>query len=99
MYSEKVHECKVVVGRRSQCIHRMIQNFLSHGIRPLFFIVYGFLPILILGFFGPFWENGGYCVINSQLPNIYGEMNNDILDQFWQNLIVKVKMEGIMVGL
>ena len=92
-------ECKVVVGRPSQCIYKMIQYFLAHGIDPWFFIVHGFLPILILGFFGPFWENGGYVAINAQLPCIYGGRNNDVLDQFGWNLIVKVKMEGIMAGL
>ena len=61
--------------------------------------IHGFLAILILGVFGPFWESGSYVAINAQLPCIYARMNNDILDQFWCNLIVKVEMEGIMVGL
>ena len=45
------------------------------------------------------WENEGYVAINSHLPCIYGERNNDVLDQFGWNLIVKVKMEGKMVDL
>ena len=61
--------------------------------------VHGFGPVLILGIFGPFWENGGYIAINSQLPCIYGGRNNNVLDQFWWNLIVKVKMEEIVGGL
>ena len=35
---------KVVVGRHSQCIYRMIQGFLAHGIGPWFFIVHGICP-------------------------------------------------------
>ena len=58
-----------------------------------------FGPILILGFFGPFWREWGYVAINAHLPCIYEGMNNNVLDQFWWILIVKVKMEGIMVGL
>ena len=54
---------------------------------------------LILGFFGPFWENGGYVTIDVHLPSIYEGRNNYVLNQFGWNLIVKVKMEGIMVGL
>ena len=61
--------------------------------------VHGFLPILILGFFGSFLIEWDYVAINAQLPYNYGERNDNVLDQFWWNLIVKVKMEGIMVGL
>ena len=49
--------------------------------------------------FGHFWENGGYVSINSHLPCIYEGRNNDVLDQFGWNSIVKIKMEGIMVGI
>ena len=50
-------------------------------------------------FFVLFWRETGYAAINAQLPYIYGGMNNNVFDQFWWNLIVKVKMKGIMVGL
>ena len=93
----------------SQCIYRVIQYFLSHGNDPWFFIVHGillcmvfvhgFLPFLILRFFCPFYREWGYVAINSQLPCIYGGRNNNVLDQFEWNLIVKVKTEGLMVGL
>ena len=90
------------MGRPSQCIYRMIQDFLTHGIEPWFFIVHGIYPW--------FWthshfrlfcpcENGGYVAINSHLPCICEGRNYDVLDQFWWNLITKVKMEEIMVGL
>ena len=52
--------------------------------------VHGFLPILILGFSSPFWENGSYVAINAHLPYIYKGRNNDFLDQFRWNLIMKV---------
>ena len=61
--------------------------------------VHGFFPILIFRVFGSFWENGGYVAINAHIPCSNGERNNDVLDQFGWNLVVKVKMEGIMVGL
>ena len=47
------------VGRPSQCIYRMIQVFFTHGILLCMVFIYGFLPILILGFFGPFWREWG----------------------------------------
>ena len=37
--------------------------------------------------------------IISHLSCTYEGRNNDVLDQFGWNLIVKEKMEGIMVGL
>ena len=58
-----------------------------------------FYPFSFYGFFGPFWENGGCVAINVELPCIYGGRNNDVLDQFWCNLVLKVKIEEIMVGL
>ena len=59
-----------------------------------------FLPTLILGFFGPSLREWGFVAINAHLPCIYEGRNNDYLDQFRGNLIVKVKiMEGIMMGL
>ena len=57
-----------------------------------------FLPILILGFFGPLRE-WGFVAINANLPCIYAARKNDYLNQFGGNLIMKVKMEGIMMGL
>ena len=61
----------------------IIQVFLTHGILLCMVFIHGFLPILILGFFGPFWENGDYVAINAQLPCIYEGRNNDVLDEFW----------------
>ena len=53
----KVSECKVLVGRPSQCIYRMIQDFLAHGIDPWFFIVYGIYPwVLTHSLFRIFWS-------------------------------------------
>ena len=81
----------------------MIQDFAAHGIGPWFFIVYGICPCFLthshFRVFGPFWENRGYVTINSHHPYIYEGMNNVFLNQFKWNLIVKVKMEKIMVGL
>ena len=57
-----------------------------------------FYPFSFLGFFCPFWENVGYVAINSHIPCIYGGRNNDVLDQFGGNLIVKFKMDGKIVG-
>ena len=72
---------------------------MTRGILLCMVFVHGFWPILIIGFFGLFWREWGYVAINAQLSCIYEGRNNDVLDQFWWNLIVKVKMEGIMVGL
>ena len=81
----------------------MIQYFLSHGISPWFLIVHGICPWFLthsnFRVFYPFWENGGYVAMIFHLPYIYEGRNNDVLDQFSWNLIVKVKIEGIMVGL
>ena len=91
------------VRRPSQCIYRMIQDFLTHGIDPWFFIVYGIYPWFFthyhFRFFLSFFGEWDYVAIDSQLPCIYGGRNNDVLDQFWNNLFVKVKMGEIMVGL
>ena len=57
-----------------------------------------FDPFSFLGFFGPFLREWGYVAINSHLPCIYGGRNNDFLDQLRWNLIMKVKMEGIIMG-
>ena len=61
--------------------------------------VHGFFPILILGFLCPFIREQGYVAINALIACIYEGMNNCVLDQFGWNLVVKVKMEGIMVRL
>ena len=58
----------------------------------------GFLPILILGFFCPFWREWGYVTINAQLPCIYVERIIMFWTIFGGILVVKVKMEEIMVG-
>ena len=79
--------------RPSECIYKMIRDFITHGICPWF------LTHSHFSFFFPFWENGDYVAINAILLCIYGGKNNDVLDQFGWNLIVKVKMEGIIVGL
>ena len=94
---------KVVVGRPSQCIYRVFQDFVSHGNDPWYFIVHGICPwFLTHSHFRVFWSflrEWGYVAIHSHLPRIYGGRINDVLDQFGWNLIVKDKMEGIMVGL
>ena len=89
---------KVFVGRPSLCIYRMIQKFVSHGIDPWFYVVYGISPWFFThsnfrGFchFLRWW---GFVAINSHLPYIYEGRNNDYLDQFGGNLIVKVKNGG-----
>ena len=84
---------KVFVGRPSKCIYRMIQYFFPHGIGPWF------LTHSCFRVFCSFLENRGFVAINADLPYIYEGMNNNYLDQFGGNLIVKVKMEGIMMGL
>ena len=50
-------------------------------------------------FLFPFLREWGYASIYAQIPCIYGGRNNNLLDQFLWNFIVKVKMEGIIVGL
>ena len=90
---------KEFMGSTSQCIYRIMQGFLAQGILLCMVFVHGFWPIVILVFFGPFWREWGYVTINAQLLCIYGGRNNNVLDHFWWNLIVKVKMKGIMVGL
>ena len=81
----------------------MIQDFISHGIGPWFFIVHGICPWFLTHFhfrvFLSFLRECVYVAINAPLPCFYEGKNNDVLDQFGWNLIVKVKMEGIMVGL
>ena len=81
----------------------MFQGFIAYGNDPLYFIVHGICPwfftILILVYFFSFWRECGYVSINAQLPCIYGGRNTNILDQFWWNFIVNVKMEGIIEGL
>ena len=98
---QKVVELRNVmfVGRPSQCFYSMIQDSLTHGILMCMVFVHGFWPILILGLFGLLWREWGYVAINAHLPCIYEGRNNHVLDQFRWNSIVKVKMEGIMVGL
>ena len=75
---------------------------MAHGNDPWYFTVHGICPWFLshshLGFFSCFIE-WGYVTINAQLPCIYEGRNNDFLDQFMSNLIMKVKMDGIMVGL
>ena len=55
-------------------------------------------PFLFYGFL-VFFERMGFFAINAHLPYIYEGRNNDYLDQFGGNLIVKAKMEGIKIGL
>ena len=52
-----------------------------------------------MDFFSFLLENGGFVAINAHLHCIDEERNNDYLDQFGGDLIVKVKMEGIMMRL
>ena len=71
---------------------------------PWYFIVHGiylwyFDPFSFLGVFGPFWRKWGYIRINDQLPFIYGEGIVMLWTIFGGILVVKVKMEKIMVGL
>ena len=67
---------------------------MAHGILLCMEFFHGFLPILILGFFGPFWREWGYVAINAQLHYIYGGRNNNVLNHFWWNIIVKIKNGG-----
>ena len=60
--------------------------------------VHGFFPILILGFICPFITERGYVAINALIACIYEGMNNGVLDQFGWNLVVKVIIDGIMMG-
>ena len=91
------------VGRPSQCISRMIQDFLTHGIDPWFFIVHGICPwFWTHSHFRVFWYflgEWGLCCNKFQTSMYLWGKEYDILDQFWWNLIVKVRMEEIMVGL
>ena len=61
--------------------------------------VHVFFPILILGFLCPFIRDWGYVAINALIACIYEGMNNGVLDQFGWNLVVKVKIDELMVGL
>ena len=78
--SVAMQDSGMFVGRPSQCIYRVIQGFLTHGILLCMVFVHGFLPIFILGFFSPFWDNQGYVSINSHLLCIYEGRNSDVLD-------------------
>ena len=80
---EKGKSVKVFARRPSQCIYRMIQDFLTHGISLYMIFVHGFRPILIFWFFCPYWRWWGYAAINVQLPCIFGGRNNNVLDKFW----------------
>ena len=73
------------VGRHSQCIYRMIQGLLTHGILLCMVFVHGFWPILILWLFCSFWREWGYVTINAWLPCIYGGRNNNFLKHFLWN--------------
>ena len=90
---------KSVWGNPSQCIYRMIQGFLTHGILLSMVFIYGFLSILIFRVFWSFLEKVG---INhnkcSTSLHLWGRDNN-VLDHIWCNFSVKVKMEEIMVGI
>ena len=84
--SRKCKEYKnVVVGRPSQCIYRMIQGFLTHGILLCMVFIYGFLPILIFRGFWSFLERVG---INqnkcSTSLHLLGR-NNRVLEHIWWN--------------
>ena len=75
------------MGRPSQCIYRMIQDFLTHGNDPWYFIVHGIYPWFFthshFSFLGPFWREWGYVTLNAQLSCIYGRRNNNVLDHLW----------------
>ena len=87
--------CNVIfVGIPSQCIYMMIQGFLLCIVFD-----HGFLPILILGFFVPFWREWGYVTINSQLHCIYGGRNNKLLHHIWWNYNCEFQNEGNNSGI
>ena len=81
----------------------MIQDFLANGIGPWFFIVHGIFPwFLTHSHFRVFWSflgEWGLCQNKCPYSMYLWRINNDVLDQFGWNLIVNVKMEGIMEGL
>ena len=67
---------------------------MTHCILLCMVFAHGFFPILILGFFGPFWREWGYVTINAQLPCIYGGRTNNVLDHIWWNFSCKGQNGG-----
>ena len=98
-YGRKVYDVtkrkwqNVFLGRPSQCIYRMVQGFLNHGIYLWFFYSFSFLGFLTL-----FWS-GDKSQINAHIPFIYGEGIMIFWTIFSGNSIMKFKMKEIMVGI
>ena len=67
----------------------MIQDLISHGIDPWFFIMYGTCPWFFThSHFWGFWSFLGewvYVPIITQFSCIYGGRNNNVLDHNWWN--------------
>ena len=97
--------CNVMFGGRpSQCIYRMIQGFLTHGNDPWYFIVHGICPWFFThSHFRWFWSFLERVGINYNKCSASLHFFGKELIMFWAIfggiLVVKVKMEGIMVGL
>ena len=93
------------LGQPSQCIYSIVLGCFD----PWYFIAYGiylcyFDPISFFRVFLPFLgENGKKVGINhnecSPSIHLWEGRNNDVLNHFCGNTIVKVKNEGNMVGI
>ena len=81
---------KVFWGRPSQCIYRMDQDFLTHGILLSMAFIYGIFTLLIFRVFSSFLERVGinHNKCSSSL-HLWGR-NNNVLD----HILWKFSFEG-----
>ena len=71
------------VVRPSQCIYRMVQGFLTHGILLCMVFIYGFLPILIFRVFLSFLQRVGINHNKCSTSLHLWRRNNNVLDYIW----------------
>ena len=96
---EKLKSPGMLVGRPSQCIYRMVQGFLTHGILLSIVFIYGFWPILIFRVFLSFLERVGINHNKCSSSLYLWERIMMFRTIFSGNTIMKVKMREIMLGI
>ena len=70
-------------GRPSQCIYKMVQGFLTHGILLCMVFIFGFLPIIIFRVFWSYLERVGINHNKCSTSLHLGGSNNNDLDHIW----------------